>query len=177
MATKVDYAQLGPKILELVGGEANVLAVTHCATRLRFKLQDTDLAQTEPIQKLPGVVTVMKAGGLYQVVIGNEVQTSYQAILAGGAMGGAFFKLYYQGQVSIFLLLSTVFALLVLAFGLWANKHMYISRSGEIIPQAEDTTATAASAAATYIPTGSIPQLGQVGASQQVDLGRQSKEP
>ncbi len=99
------------------------------------------------------------------------------APLAGGAMGGAFFKLYYQGQVSIFLLLSTVFALLVLAFGLWANKHMYISRSGEIIPQAEDTTATAASAAATYIPTGSIPQLGQVGASQQVDLGRQSKEP
>ncbi|MDO4253445.1 MAG: beta-glucoside-specific PTS transporter subunit IIABC [Rothia sp. (in: high G+C Gram-positive bacteria)] len=87
MATKVDYAQLGPKILELVGGEANVLAVTHCATRLRFKLQDTDLAQTEPIQKLPGIVTVMKAGGLYQVVIGNEVQTSYQAILAHSNLG------------------------------------------------------------------------------------------
>lgn len=35
-----DYAQLGKKILQLVGGEDNVTSLVHCATRLRFNLKE-----------------------------------------------------------------------------------------------------------------------------------------
>lgn len=82
------------------------------------------------------------------------------APIAGGMMGGSFFKLYYDGQFSIFQVISIALVLGVLAFGLWANTHMYRSKSAQIIPTAEDTEdteATAAAAAATYVPTGKIP--------------------
>ena len=79
------------------------------------------------------------------------------APLAGGSMAGAFFKLYYHGEFSPFLFITSGFGILVLLFGLWANKHMYISRSAEVIPESETTEATAASAAATYVSTGLIP--------------------
>lgn len=79
------------------------------------------------------------------------------APIAGGMMGGAFFKLYYEGAITPFLFVSVVLAVAVLSFGLWANKNMYRSKSAEVIPTSEDTQATAASAAATYVPTGEIP--------------------
>lgn len=79
-STKVDYAQTGLDVLDLVGGESNVRSLAHCATRLRFKLKDESLANKEAIEKLDGVVTVMQAGGQYQVVIGDNVPTAYKSI-------------------------------------------------------------------------------------------------
>lgn len=79
------------------------------------------------------------------------------APIAGGMMGGSFFKLYYDGEFSVFQLVASALVLAVLGFGLWANKHMYRSKSAEIIPTVEDTEATAAAAAATYVPTGQLP--------------------
>jgi PTS system beta-glucosides-specific IIC component len=76
MAT-VDYRSLAGDILQGVGGEQNIASATHCATRLRLKLRDNEKADTAAIEKLPGVITVMKAGGQYQVVIGNNVPTVY----------------------------------------------------------------------------------------------------
>ncbi|MCQ6272474.1 beta-glucoside-specific PTS transporter subunit IIABC [Pseudarthrobacter sp. R1] len=76
MAT-VDYRSLAGDILQGVGGEKNIASATHCATRLRLKLRDDAKADTAAIEKLPGVITVMKAGGQYQVVIGNNVPTVY----------------------------------------------------------------------------------------------------
>lgn len=72
MAT-VNYRSLAADILEQVGGEDNVVSATHCATRLRMRLKDESKADTATLEKLPGVITVMKAGGQYQVVIGNDV--------------------------------------------------------------------------------------------------------
>lgn len=73
----VNYRTLAADILEGVGGEGNVAAATHCATRLRLKLRDDAKADTAAVEKLPGVITVMKAGGQYQVVIGNDVPTVF----------------------------------------------------------------------------------------------------
>ncbi|MFJ6453960.1 beta-glucoside-specific PTS transporter subunit IIABC [Paenarthrobacter sp. NPDC091669] len=73
----VDYRSLAGDILQGVGGEKNVSSVTHCATRLRLKLRDDAKADTAAIEKLPGVITVMKAGGQFQVVVGNNVPTVY----------------------------------------------------------------------------------------------------
>jgi PTS system beta-glucosides-specific IIC component len=69
----VNYRSLAADILEHVGGEENIVGATHCATRLRLKLRDDAKADTAAVEKLPGVITVMKAGGQYQVVIGNDV--------------------------------------------------------------------------------------------------------
>ena len=73
MGTAVDYRALAPQILDNVGGEGNVASMTHCATRLRFTLKDEALADKSAVERLPGVITVMRAGGQFQVVIGNNV--------------------------------------------------------------------------------------------------------
>ncbi|MHA7268810.1 beta-glucoside-specific PTS transporter subunit IIABC [Arthrobacter sp. HLT1-20] len=69
----VNYRSLAADILEGVGGEENIVGATHCATRLRLTLRDETKANTAAVESLPGVITVMKAGGQYQVVIGNDV--------------------------------------------------------------------------------------------------------
>lgn len=73
----VDYKSLAADILKGVGGEENIVGATHCATRLRLRLRDEAKADTAAVEKLPGVITVMKAGGQYQVVIGNDVPTVF----------------------------------------------------------------------------------------------------
>jgi PTS system beta-glucosides-specific IIC component len=73
----VDYRSLAADILKGVGGEENIVGATHCATRLRLRLRDEAKADTAAVEKLPGVITVMKAGGQYQVVIGNDVPTVF----------------------------------------------------------------------------------------------------
>lgn len=84
------YDDLARAIVENVGGKQNVNSVTHCITRVRFKLKDESIANTEAIEKLEGVITVMKANGQYQVVVGNKVEDVFDAVLAvGGLASGA----------------------------------------------------------------------------------------
>ena len=75
------YEQLAKSIIENVGGEENVNSVVHCITRLRFKLKDESKANTEVLKNMEDVVTMMKSGGQYQVVIGNHVPDVYKAVL------------------------------------------------------------------------------------------------
>ena len=75
------YETLAKEILNYVGGKDNVNSLTHCITRLRFKLKDASIAQDEALKNLEGVVTVMKSAGQYQVVIGNQVQDVYEQLV------------------------------------------------------------------------------------------------
>lgn len=75
------YQDIANKIVHEIGGKSNVNSVTHCITRLRFNLKDDSKANDEAIKNLDGVVTVMKSGGQYQVVIGNQVADVYEEIL------------------------------------------------------------------------------------------------
>ncbi len=75
MASK--YDGLCRIILQNVGGKENIISVAHCITRLRFKLKDESKANTDVLKATDGVVTVMKSGGQYQVVIGNHVPDVY----------------------------------------------------------------------------------------------------
>ena len=52
MAEKRNGAELAKEILELVGGEENVISLTHCVTRLRFELKNVKKAQTEQLKRL-----------------------------------------------------------------------------------------------------------------------------
>ncbi|MDR0885247.1 MAG: beta-glucoside-specific PTS transporter subunit IIABC [Clostridiales Family XIII bacterium] len=75
------YEQLARDIVTGVGGKGNINSVGHCITRLRFKLKDESKADDEVLKKMDGVVTVMKSGGQYQVVIGNHVPHVYEEVL------------------------------------------------------------------------------------------------
>lgn len=75
------YENLAREIVSNVGGRDNVSSLTHCITRLRFKLKDESKANDDIIKNMDGVVTVMKSGGQYQVVIGNHVPEVYADVL------------------------------------------------------------------------------------------------
>lgn len=78
------YEQLAKDIIYNVGGKENVNSVTHCITRLRFKLKDESKANTDVLKNMDGVVTVIKSGGQYQVVIGNHVPDVYKDVVEVG---------------------------------------------------------------------------------------------
>lgn len=83
----VDFDQLADTIVEKVGGAGNIRRAQHCATRLRLELRDDAKADTEGVKALTGVVTVVQAGGQYQVVIGDEVPKVHAGIMRH--LGGA----------------------------------------------------------------------------------------
>lgn len=74
------YKNLAKEIIKNVGGRENISGLTHCITRLRFKLKDESKANDDVLKNMQGIVTVMKSGGQYQVVIGNHVQDVYNDV-------------------------------------------------------------------------------------------------
>ena len=93
MASK--YDGLARIIIQNVGGKGNVISLSHCITRLRFRLKDESKANTDILKQTDGVVTVIQSGGQYQGVIGNHVPEVCAAvhdhgrfIAAAGGGGG-----------------------------------------------------------------------------------------
>lgn len=78
----MSYENESKEILKLVGGKENVLDLVHCATRLRFRLKDEKRALKKDIEELPYVLSVVKSGGQYQIVIGQEVSDYYKSIIS-----------------------------------------------------------------------------------------------
>ncbi|HOB48441.1 MAG TPA: glucose PTS transporter subunit IIA [Mycobacterium sp.] len=77
------------EIVKSVGGAANIVDLSHCATRLRFQLRDASGVKQSDIEAVPGVMgAVPQAGNRYQVVIGGAVQSVYNDIKALPGMGG-----------------------------------------------------------------------------------------
>jgi len=75
------YDALARIIIKNIGGKGNIIDLTHCVTRLRFKLKDESKANTELLKNAEGIITVMQSGGQYQVVIGNHVPDVYEEIV------------------------------------------------------------------------------------------------
>ncbi|EFM22645.1 PTS transporter subunit EIIB [Selenomonas sp. oral taxon 149] len=73
---------LTAEILAAVGGPENVVSLVHCATRLRFSLKDEAKADDAKAQAIPEVLSLVKKGGQYQLVIGNDVDRVYAALIA-----------------------------------------------------------------------------------------------
>ena len=65
------------QLLEYIGGKENISAVTHCATRMRFVLNDIKKADVKNIEKIKSVKGVFTQAGQFQVIVGNEVSTFY----------------------------------------------------------------------------------------------------
>ena len=81
MATKTDFGPLAASVAEALGGPDNVRSITHCATRLRFKIKDPAKADLKKVEAVPGVITALAAGGQHQVVVGNDVPLAYAALM------------------------------------------------------------------------------------------------
>lgn len=77
----MNLKETAPKIIEYLGGKENIKTHTHCMTRLRFVLNDDSKVNEEALKALKGVKGVVKQGGMFQVVIGAEVEQLYNEIL------------------------------------------------------------------------------------------------
>lgn len=71
------YADDATKLLELVGGKDNIVAVSHCMTRMRFVLNDESKADVPGIEALPYTKGSFTQAGQFQVIIGNDVKAYY----------------------------------------------------------------------------------------------------
>lgn len=74
------YDGLARIIIQNVGGKENIISLTHCITRLRFKLKDESKAQTDILNNTDGIISVVQSNGQYMVVIGNHVTDVYDTV-------------------------------------------------------------------------------------------------
>lgn len=82
------FTEQSKQLLELVGGKANIAAVSHCVTRMRFVLNDPAKADVSGIEKIKGVKGTFTQAGQFQVIIGQEVQEFYNDFTAVSGLEG-----------------------------------------------------------------------------------------
>ena len=79
--TKASLQDQAADILAGIGGADNIASMTHCATRLRFELHDASLADKDRLEANPKVMGAVPQGGShYQVIVGGDVATVYNAM-------------------------------------------------------------------------------------------------
>ena len=76
------YESDARELLRLVGGRENIVAVTHCVTRMRFALVDPGKADVPGIERLKAVKGSFTNAGQFQVIIGNDVADFYDDFTA-----------------------------------------------------------------------------------------------
>ncbi|UYI47783.1 PTS trehalose transporter subunit IIBC [Vibrio natriegens] len=69
------------RLIELVGGPDNIASVSHCLTRLRFVLNNTEQADIKQLEALSIVKGCFTNAGQFQVVIGTEVDEVYKILI------------------------------------------------------------------------------------------------
>ena len=77
----MNYEKIANEIKNKVGGEENIQAVTHCSTRLRINVKDSEKVDFDSIKKISGVVDAVYSNGQVQVVIGTDVPKVYDAFM------------------------------------------------------------------------------------------------
>lgn len=77
----MNHKKVAEEVVKAIGGEENVNSLTHCVTRLRFKLKNEQIPKKEEVEKIDGVMQVIQKGGQYQVVIGNQVEPVYKEVI------------------------------------------------------------------------------------------------
>ena len=85
----MDYSQAARNLVMNSGGAENITSVTHCATRLRFVLKDKDKADTDAIQKEPGVLGCIYSAGQLQIILGKEILPVYDAVVKAYNFSGS----------------------------------------------------------------------------------------
>ena len=76
------------ELLAAIGGKENIVAVSHCITRMRYVLQDPAKADIKRIEAIPSVKGTFTQAGQFQVIIGNEVADFYNDFSAVSGVSG-----------------------------------------------------------------------------------------
>lgn len=85
---RMKYEAMIREIITKIGGRENIISAYHCATRLRFKLKEESKADEAGIKEIEGVLSVIKSGGQFQVVIGQHVGDVYKEMTAMYSLDG-----------------------------------------------------------------------------------------
>ncbi len=83
------YEHDAKEMLRLVGGRGNIVAVTHCVTRMRFALADPSKADVPAIEALPAAKGSFTQAGQFQVIIGTDVADFYDDFVAASGVSEA----------------------------------------------------------------------------------------
>ncbi|MDH6368147.1 MULTISPECIES: PTS transporter subunit EIIC [unclassified Breznakia] len=73
--------KLAEDLLTFMGGEENIVSITHCATRLRPKFKDIKKVRVDEIKNLDGVTGVVEKESGFQIIIGTHVVHVYDEII------------------------------------------------------------------------------------------------
>lgn len=76
------YVEDAKELLRLIGGKENIVAVSHCMTRMRFVLQEPKKADIGKIEAMKVVKGSFTQTGQFQVIIGNNVADFYNDFIA-----------------------------------------------------------------------------------------------
>lgn len=76
----MEYKKIAQQVLELVGGSENIKTYTHCATRLRFTLINSEKVNADEIKNIDGVIGAVNQGGQFQIIVGNDVKYVYKEL-------------------------------------------------------------------------------------------------
>lgn len=80
----MDHKKIAQELLEALGGQENVAAAAHCATRLRLVLNDETIVDKATLDNMDVVKGTFSTGGQFQVILGsgtvNEVYKHFAAI-------------------------------------------------------------------------------------------------
>lgn len=90
------FEQDAKSLLTAIGGKENIKVVTHCATRMRFVLNDNNKANVKEIEKISVVKGTFTNAGQFQVIIGNDVPVFYNDFTAVSSIEGCLKKLPNQ---------------------------------------------------------------------------------
>lgn len=77
---KKDYRKIAQEIIQSIGGKENIASCFHCMTRLRFEIKDMSKVDNKAVNDVDGVLGTKEAGGMYQVIIGNDVAKVYAEV-------------------------------------------------------------------------------------------------
>lgn len=77
----MNYEELADGIIKNVGGVKNINGFTHCATRLRFTLNDDKKVNKGQIEGFKEVYGTNYSGGQFQIIIGTDVANVYSTII------------------------------------------------------------------------------------------------
>ncbi|MBY0795827.1 sucrose-specific PTS transporter subunit IIBC [Corynebacterium parakroppenstedtii] len=73
----MDHKAVAERVLNAIGGESNIVAAAHCATRLRMVLNDTEAVDSQALDNDPDLKGTFETGGMFQIIVGpgdvNEV--------------------------------------------------------------------------------------------------------
>lgn len=67
----MNYKKSAEELLNAIGGEDNLDAMAHCATRLRLVLKDESLVDEKVLNDMDVVKGTFSTGGQYQIIIGS----------------------------------------------------------------------------------------------------------